>query len=79
MVDVALSGLIISVHTPYISGIVFWNSSNIDIQLTEIYSESNSTTQEGIFICECIRVRINSSNVYNFVYGFAFKIVANSI
>ena len=77
VVDVALSGLTISVHTPYISGIVLWNSSNIDIQLTETDSEFNTTTQAGIFIYECISVRINSSNVYNFVYGFVFKIVAN--
>ena len=78
VVDIALSGLTISVHTPYISGIVLWNSSNIDIQLTETNTEFNSTALAGFFIYECNRVRINSSNAYNFVYGIAFKTVANS-
>ena len=57
--DVALKGINVTVRTPNISGIVFWNVSNISVQSTTVYSRSSNTCAFGILIFQAVNVQVN--------------------
>ena len=64
--DVALKGINVTVHTPNISGIVFWNVSNISVQSTTVYSRSSNTCAFGIQVFQAETVQVNLVGDYKF-------------
>ena len=67
--NINFSRIIIAVHAPNISGIIFVNVSNINIQLTTVYSLFNKSCPFGILIEKSSKVVINSSLVNSFING----------
>ena len=71
--DVVLKGMTVTVHTPNISGIVFWNVSNISVQSTTIYSLSSNTCAFGVVVFQAETVQVNLVSVYKFRIGFVLE------
>ena len=69
MADVVLKGINVTVHTPNIFGIVFWNVSNINVQSTTVYFYSNNTCAFGILVFQAETVQVSSVSTYKFSTG----------
>ena len=75
--NVTLRGIIITVLTPNISGVVFRNVSKVTVQLTETYSSCDLYCF-GIAIYEADSVEVESSSAYNCTYGLVLHTTTNS-
>ena len=75
--DVLLKGINVTVHTPNISGIVFWNVSNISVQSTAVYSRSSNTCAFGIQVFQAETVQVNVVGNYHFKTGFVLEGASN--
>ena len=71
--DVILKGITVIVYTTNISGIVFWDASNISLQSTTVYSHTwtSGTCAYGILLVQLKFVQVNLFGAYGFKYGFA--------
>ena len=78
--NVTLRGIIVTVLTPNISGVVFRNVSKVTIQLTETYSSCDLYDLYcfGIATYEADSVEVESSSAYNCTYGLVLHTTTNS-
>ena len=75
--NVVLKGINVTVYTPSISGIVFWNVSNISVQSTTVYSSSSNTCACGILVVQAESLQANSVGAYSFKYGLHMRRAGN--
>ena len=71
--DVVLKGINVTVRTPNIFGIVFWNVSNINVQSTTVHSYSNKTCAFGIVVSYAESVQVSSVSTYKFSTGIYIR------
>ena len=69
--NIRFSRIIVAVHAPNASGIIFVNVSNIYIQLTTVYSLFNRICPFGILIYKASNVLVDSSGVNSFITGMS--------
>ena len=67
--NVVLKGINVTVYTPSISGIVFWNVSSTSVQSTTVYSSSSHTCASGILSVQAESLQVNSVGTYSFKIG----------
>ena len=75
--DVVLKGINVTVYTPNISAIVFWNVSNISVQSFTVYSRSSSTCAFGILVFQAKSVEMILVGAYYFKIAFFMENAGN--
>ena len=75
--NVVLKGINVTVYTPNISGIVFWNVSSITVQSTTVYSISSNTCAYGILLVQVESFQANSVGAYSFKTGLFMRGAGN--
>ena len=75
--NVVLKGIIVTVYTPNISGIVFRNVSSISVQSTTVYSSSSNTCACGILVVQAESLQANSVGAYSFKIGLHMRRAGN--
>ena len=75
--NVVLKGINVTVYTPSISGIVFWNVSSTSVQSTTVYSSSSHTCAYGILVVQAESLQVNSVGTYSFKIGLEMRGAGN--